>query len=316
MLRHLAQAAWALPALSLGACSSISKAPAASAAIGHAPWATGGTAAISAAVRASNPFAATAAAGRCTLSCEATIGPCHTQSPERIDISDGWDGLPMHLQLRLLDLQCQPIAGALVEIWHTNYKGGYSGEIVRMCNNNAADTEGQFFRGWQRSDAQGIVRFDSCYPSWYASRANHIHIRILQGAYEASDAASSWLTTQLLFPDALNSAIFAQAPHYQDKGQPDTTLDSDNVVGEEPDKSAYLWDVQNIAGVMLASKTLVLRNRLDDALCQVKGKMPPGPPPGMQGGPGGPGGPGRPPPGFKPGGPRPPLPPGVQAPQS
>lgn len=62
-----------------------------------------------------------------------------------------------------------------------------------------------------------------------------------------------------------------------------------NVVGQEPDKTAYVFDVQNLGGVMLASKTVVVRSDSTDKLCQVKGSMPPG-------GPGGPGGPGRRPP--------------------
>lgn len=216
----------------------------------------------------------------CTLTCEATVGPCHTLSPERCDISDGWDGLPLLMQLRVLDQQCRPVVGAIVEVWHTNHTGGYSGRIADMCNNNAQDLDKQFFRGRQRTDSQGVVRFESCYPGWYRGRANHVHLRVQQGDYQADDNASAWLTSQLLFTDALNSAIFQHEPLYRDKGLPDTTLDTDGVVGEEADKSRYVFDVQNLGGVMLASKTLVIPSSLNDTVCEAKGKMPPGPPPG------------------------------------
>lgn len=249
-------------------------------------WATGGTARMGAAVRASEPFAG-ATATTCELSCEATIGPCHTLSPERSDISDGWDGLPMHMQLRIVDAQCAPVVGAIVEIWHTNHTGGYSGRIVQMCNNNAADMQRQFFRGWQRTDKEGIVRFDSCYPGWYSSRANHVHLRVMKGDYDPSDSAPAWITTQLLFADEINAEIFGSAALYKDKGQPDTTLNTDNVVGQTPDKSPYLFDVRNVDGVMLASKTLALRSSLDERICMAQGTRPAG----------GPGGPGGPPPG-------------------
>jgi len=250
------------------------------------PWATGGTMRIGATARAINPFSS-AGATTCRLACEATIGPCHTFSPERTDISDGWDGLPMHMRLRIVDAHCQPIEGAIVEVWHTNHAGGYSGRIVQMCNNNAQDLERQFFRGWQRTGKDGIVRFDSCYPGWYGGRANHVHLRVMKGAYDRSDEAPTWVTTQLLFADELNAGIFDREPLYKDKGQPDTTLAMDGVIGQEQDKAPYLFDVRNVDGVMLASKTLAIRSSLDEPLCSARGMPPPG-------GPGGPGGPGHP----------------------
>lgn len=290
VVQRLAQAACVLPAWSALAACTAAGAPASSAAQGGralaakssapaGPWASGGTARIGAAARAVNPFAIEGAS-MCTLTCEATVGPCHTLSPERRDISDGWDGLPLLMQLRVLDVQCRPVVGAIVEVWHTNHTGGYSGRIADMCNNNAQDLDKQFFRGRQRTDSQGVVRFESCYPGWYRGRANHVHLRVQQGDYQADDNATAWLTSQLLFTDALNSAIFQNEPLYRDKGLPDTTLDTDGVVGEEADKSRYVFDVQNLGGVMLASKTLVIRSSLSDTLCMAQGKMPPGPPPG------------------------------------
>ena len=287
-LQHSAATLGLLPMMPLLGCASGS-------ATQPARWASGGTARISAAVRGMNPFTASLA-GVCRMTCEATIGPCHTLSPERSDISDGWDGLPLHMQIRVVNERCEPEPGALVEIWHTNYTGGYSGQIHPMCNNNAADIDKQFFRGYQRSDANGVVRFDSCYPGWYRGRAVHVHFRVLQGAYDPADSAASWLTSQLLFSDALNTEIFGSTALYQRFGKPDTMLDVDNVVGQEADKSPYLFDVQNIDGVMLASKTVVLRSDPQSALCQVKGSMPPGGP----GGPGRPGGRRPPPPGMRP----------------
>ena len=310
--RHIVQAAAAAPLLAaLGGCATragTATALTTAEQLAAAQWVTGGTAAISAAARALNPF--TVGATTYTLTCEATIGPCHTTSPQRVDVSDGWDGLPVHMVLRVVDTQCNPVPDAIVEIWHTNHTGGYSGQIVQMCNNNQADLNKQFFRGYQRTDAQGIVHFDTCFPGWYNGRANHVHLRIMKGNYNADDRAQAWAITQLLFPDALNQAIFASQPLYKTKGQPDTTLDQDNVIGNEPDKSPYLFDVRNVGGVMMASKTLTIRTSLDAASCQAKGKM-------HQGFPSGPGGRMGPPPGFPADGmpsprgmgPRPPMPP-------
>ena len=307
--RHIVQAAAAVPVLAaFGGCATRAGTTAAlrtAEQFTAAQWATGGTQAITAAARALHPF--TLDATTCMLTCEATIGPCHTTSPQRVDVSDGWDGLPVHMVLRVVDTQCKPVPDAIVEIWHTNHTGGYSGQIVQMCNNNQDDLNKQFFRGYQRTDAQGVVHFDTCYPGWYNGRANHVHLRIMQGDYHADDRAQAWAITQLLFPDALNQAIFARQPLYRDKGQPDTTLDQDNVIGAEDNKSPYLFDIRNVGGVMVASKTLTIRTSLDASSCQAKGKMPQGFPGGRRG----------PPPGFPadglPGprgmGPRRPMPP-------
>ncbi|MFT4257551.1 MAG: hypothetical protein QM599_11410 [Pseudoxanthomonas sp.] len=250
-------------------------------------WASGGTALIGDPARFPAVFDAAGIDGACMLTCMTTIGPCHTLSPERSDISDGWQGLPMRLLLRVVDADCKPVPGALVEIWHTNHTGGYSGRIVSMCNNDQDDLDKQFFRGYQRCDENGIVAFDTCYPGWYRSRAVHIHLRVMTGAYDADDRATTSVTTQLMFTDALNREIFGAHPLYKEYGEPDTLLDGDNVIGGETDKSRYLFDVQRLDdGVMLASKTLVIRSSLDAPVCEAKGNRngpgggpPPGPAP-------------------------------------
>ena len=243
-------------------------------------WARGGTAAIGDPARFPSPFTADLGSA-CALTCMTTIGPCHAASPERGDISDGWDGLPLRLALRVVDPDCQPVEGAIVEIWHTNHTGGYSGQIVAMCNNNQDDVGKQFFRGYQRTDTNGTVGFDTCYPGWYRGRAVHIHLRVMTGSYDANDRAASAVTTQLLFSDALNAEIFGGHADYHPHGQPDTTLETDNIVRGEADASRYLFDVQRMDdGVMFASKTLVIRKDLDAEICQAEGSGPMGRPSG------------------------------------
>ena len=233
-------------------------------------WATGGTAAMIAAASYPDPF--TAGGTSCELQCQSTIGPCHTGSTERQDVSDGWDGLPVRLALRVVDAECQPIEGAIVEIWHTNIAGIYSGNINAMCNDTAEQRAATFFRGWQRSDADGRVDFDTCFPGWYSGRAIHIHFRVQTGDYAAADGAAAVVISQLFFPEALTSAIFADEPLYEDYGEPDTSLSSDNIVGGEDDKTPYVVDVARMSdGAMLASKTLVVRTDTATANCSMKG---------------------------------------------
>lgn len=275
--------ACAQPSAASNSASGVAAAANAMATTSTQGWASGGTALIAQAGALPNPFAAQPG-NACQLTCEATIGPCHTTSPERRDISDGWDGLPLCLMLRVLDESCQPVPGVIVEIWHTNHTGGYSGQIQRMCNNNPDDVGKQFFRGYQRTDAAGIVRFDTCYPGWYRGRAVHIHVRVMTGDYQADDRAPASVITQFLFSDELNQQIFASHTLYAPHGQPDTTLATDNVVGGQADKSPYILDVQRLAnGVMLASKDLIVRRDTSQPLCQVQGRHGPGGPGGRDG---------------------------------
>lgn len=79
-------------------------------------------------------------------------------------------------------------------------------------------------------------------------------MRVMKNNDDTDDGATAWLTTQLLFSYALNQSICTGEPLYHDKGQPDPTLASDNVIGQEADPSAHVCDVRNIEGVILASK--------------------------------------------------------------
>lgn len=241
-------------------------------------WATGGTRVI--ATSYPDPFSAPGSV--CELICQTTIGPCHTLSPLRQDVSDSLDGIPMRLALRILDEACNPIPNAIVEIWHTNYKGIYSGNINTMCNSAAEDRAAQYFRGYQRTDANGRVDFNTCFPGWYSSRAVHIHVRVMSGDYNASDSAAASVITQLLFTDELIQQIFSQVSLYSAFGQPDTLLARDNVVGSVTDKSPYLLDISRMSdGVMLASKTMIVKNATSGStVCSVGGMGGMGAPPG------------------------------------
>lgn len=232
-------------------------------------WATGGTAAMTDSASYPNPFAGSNPTV-CAVTCGATIGPCHTTSPERADISDGWDGLPVRLALRVLDESCTPVEDAIVEVWHTNYLGIYSGEIASMCNTEASDRAAEYFRGYLRTDADGRVDFDTVFPGWYSGRAVHIHFRVLMGSYDAADNATASVISQLFFSDTLVGQIFASEPLYSDAGAPDTLLGDDNVIGGESDPSPYVCDVARASdGAMLASKTIILRT--SSASCTIAG---------------------------------------------
>jgi protocatechuate 3,4-dioxygenase beta subunit len=148
----------------------------------------------------------TAAAVKCHVLPEQTQGPYHRDvHPERQDITEDRDGLPLRVGLRLLAGDCAtPLVGILVEIWQADKDGRYSGfrsievkpgEVVTSASvsRDIVAPQETFLRGAQPTDDRGMCAFSMLYPGWYPSRTVHIHaIAHLPGGHAA--------TTQLYFP--------------------------------------------------------------------------------------------------------------------
>jgi len=122
-------------------------------------------------------------------------------------------GTPLGLTVALSRVekgQCQPLAGAQVDIWHCDAQGVYSD-----VKDPGFSTIGQqFLRGYQISDPGGEARFLTIYPGWYPGRTVHIHLKIRTAPHTSQ---SFELTTQMYFQDALSDRIFADPP-YAEKG--------------------------------------------------------------------------------------------------
>ncbi|PNY82263.1 intradiol ring-cleavage dioxygenase [Deinococcus koreensis] len=101
---------------------------------------------------------------------------------------------------------CTPREGVLIDVWHCDALGVYSG---------VQGNTGDFLRGAQVTDAAGRARFTTIYPGWYPGRAVHIHFKLR--TLDASGQATGEFTSQLFFPESVNAAVFAQAP-YRQKG--------------------------------------------------------------------------------------------------
>jgi protocatechuate 3,4-dioxygenase beta subunit len=113
---------------------------------------------------------------------------------------------------RLTGSSCSNLQGVFVDVWHCDALGLYS-------DVNPNGTVGQkFLRGYQTTDANGAVQFTTIYPGWYQGRAVHIHFKIRNAL---SSSSSLEYTSQLFFPESLNTTVHAQQP-YAAKGQRDT----------------------------------------------------------------------------------------------
>ena len=95
---------------------------------------------------------------------------------------------------RILDEDCQPIAGVLVEIWQANKWGRYHHE----ADTNPAKVDPNF-QGWGQmvTNANGEYRFKTIVPGPYPAtpewtRAPHIHFKVSRRGYHE-------LITQMYF---------------------------------------------------------------------------------------------------------------------
>jgi protocatechuate 3,4-dioxygenase beta subunit len=111
-----------------------------------------------------------------------TEGPFFTpNSPERTTLrDDGMPGTPITLTGFVLTRSCQPVAGALVELWHADDRGEY-------------DNAGYRLRGHQFAAADGSYRFETIVPGVYSGRTRHFHAK-----FQAPGGRV--LTTQFYFP--------------------------------------------------------------------------------------------------------------------
>ena len=117
--------------------------------------------------------------------------------------------------------RCDPLPGALVDIWQCDAGGVYSDVVDPRFN-----TVGQkFLRGNQTTDANGSVRFRTIYPGWYQGRAVHIHFKIRT---DPDADAGFEATSQLFFDDAFSAEVFATGV-YAAKGTQDVPNASDGV---------------------------------------------------------------------------------------
>jgi len=159
----------------------------------------------------------------CVFTSIAEEGPYYIGERDlKRDIRGGQPGQDLLLRLQVIDApRCEPLADAVVEIWHCNalgYYSGYSGqdpdgdptEITELVDHLPAQSSERWLRGAQRSDDDGNCEFLTVYPGWYSGRTVHIHAKVhLNG--------SRLITSQLYFPQELNDRIH-QTESYKTRG--------------------------------------------------------------------------------------------------
>jgi protocatechuate 3,4-dioxygenase beta subunit len=94
-------------------------------------------------------------------------------------------GHALRLGLRVLDAEsCEPIANAIVDIWHCDATGLYSGFESASTGGgpggggSGPTDEKTYLRGARATNNDGIVEFETVYPGWYRGRTVHIHAKV------------------------------------------------------------------------------------------------------------------------------------------
>jgi len=168
-----------------------------------------------AAADSAGPAAVASGEVTCVLMPEQTEGPYYIDGEKlRRNITEGRSGTPLELRATVVNAStCKPIRNAVVDIWHCDAGGVYSG---------FDDAAGRsFLRGVQRTDARGVATFRTIYPGWYQGRTVHIHVKV----HVAGDVVH---TGQLYFPDRITDVVQRRKP-YNGRGQRTTRNQNDGV---------------------------------------------------------------------------------------
>jgi protocatechuate 3,4-dioxygenase beta subunit len=165
--------------------------------------------------RGASPAPGRTAAGPCVVRPEQIEGPYFVEDMmRRADLRADADGAlvagaPLELEVAVSRLDgggCAPLAGAIVDVWHCDALGVYSG-----VDDPGFDTRGRtFLRGWLPTDDTGVARFTTVYPGWYPGRCVHVHFK-LRSAPAATRGFE--FVSQLYFDDALTDQVHARPPY-------------------------------------------------------------------------------------------------------
>ena len=159
-------------------------------------------------------------------------------------------GKDLRLKLQVLKTPgCTPVEGAIVEIWHCDGEGIYSGypeeiahdlwktlNLIGLSGGHVEPTnQKRFLRGALVTDANGEVEFETIFPGWYSPRAPHIHFKIV------SDE-NACLTSQFYFAPEFSERVYHRWAPYQNYGPSPFTPANDVAIKEHQDAEGLQLD--------------------------------------------------------------------------
>lgn len=177
--------------------------------------AAGGTLDAGRGLAAVQTASAASTAAALALTPEQEEGPFYVALEKiRKNITLGRPGVPLHLQIKVVNPTGKPVKGAACDIWQCDALGVYSDE-------SSQSTVGQtWLRGVQFTDSGGVAAFETIYPGHYSGRTTHVHIKVHVGGTAAGVTYSGGHvshTGQLLFDDAVSTKVYRLAPYTSDR---------------------------------------------------------------------------------------------------
>ena len=150
----------------------------------------------------------------CAMIKDSFEGPFfYCTNPNSAEIAKGHAGVPLVVALRAMDAStCKPLDNAVIDIWHCDAMGIYSGynvsidEPIASARHAEPQNIARACRGALRTDKDGIAEFRTIYPGHYVERATHIHFKAHIGNH-------CYLTNQAYLPEEMNDAIYRLAPY-------------------------------------------------------------------------------------------------------
>ncbi|KKD06974.1 intradiol ring-cleavage dioxygenase [Streptomyces sp. WM6386] len=206
---------------------------------GNKPTKGAATGAASASTEAST----SATSSVCVLNAEVTEGPYSLEGAlVREDIREDKEGFEVQYTFTVVDLanDCAPLADALVEIWHCDHLGEYSGFVGG--NGHDEEDNGTFLRGGRLTDENGECDITSIWPGHYVSRAVHVHMRVHTDVTLTDDSYTGGEiihTGQLFFDQDINTEIQATSPYSANTTQ-ETLLENDTIYDDGGASSGLL----------------------------------------------------------------------------
>lgn len=153
------------------------------------------------------------------------------------------EGTPLTLTLRVHSVShsvCLPMSGAIVDVWHCDANGQYSGVDRSMGGSEKVS----FLRGYQATGSDGVVRFLTIYPGWYPGRAVHIHFKVRTAA---SGNRGAEFTSQLYFDDGITDIVHANGI-YRRRGRRDVLNTEDSLFRHDDGTSLLITPTRTTDG--------------------------------------------------------------------
>ena len=137
------------------------------------------------------------------------------------------EGVPLTVDLEIVDADGAPLPGAAVYLWHCDREGRYSMYSERVADEN-------YLRGVQVADADGRLSFTTVFPGAYSGRWPHIHFEVYPDEAEATSAGTPTATSQIALPEEVCTEVY-EAEGYEQSvtNLSRTSLESDNVFGDD-----------------------------------------------------------------------------------